>query len=134
MFDSVVRYAFLAFDTGMQWAREELHSRGVRVPITEAFLKELVSGADAAARLRDPDTTEPYGARFRREIATRAEFVRAWTQTDDRVNFGKERTAQLVSLARKHALPRAWQLSEPVASVAREAPRTYLYWASSNAN
>jgi len=87
---------------------------------------------DAEAAARDAAGDERYAQRLRREIATRADFLRAWTRSDDRLDVSDPSVQTLVAIARKYALPRAWTLSEPTASAARNPTPTYLYWASAS--
>jgi hypothetical protein len=129
--DFTMRYAASAFGVGVRWLREELSARGVSVRLTEACLREFAMDAAADARLetstggaRDPFTTS-----LRRKVAARAEFVRAWTRSDDRLDAADPSVERLTNIARKYALPRAWSLSEPTASVCRHPTPTYLYWA-----
>jgi len=126
--DFTLRHAIPAFGVGARWLREELLTRGVSVRITETCLREFALDAEAAAR--DASGDETYSQRLRREIGARADFVRAWTQSDDRLDVGDSSVQQLITIARKHALPRAWTLSEPIAAAARNPTPTYLYWAS----
>jgi len=129
--DSAIRYAFPTLGVGVGWLREELRARGVSVRLTKACLRELVMDADAGARVQalGADAAQPYLTSLRQQIAARAEFLRAWTLSDDRIDLAGPYSDQLVRLARKYALPRAWRLSEPVAVDSKRPTRTYLYWA-----
>jgi hypothetical protein len=128
--DFTMRHAIPAFGMGVRWLREELLARKVSVRMTETCLREFALDAEAAARVAFGD--EPYARRLRREIATRADFLHAWTRSDDRLDVGDPSVQNLVAIARKYALPRAWTLSEPIASAARNPTPTYLYWASAS--
>jgi hypothetical protein len=128
--DFTMRHAIPAFGVGVRWLREELQAREVSVRITETCLREFAVDAEAAAQ--DAVGDEPYAQRLRREIAARADFLRAWTRSDDRLAVGDPSVRTLVAIARKYALPRAWTLSEPIASAARNPTPTYLYWASAS--
>jgi hypothetical protein len=128
--DFTMRHAIPAFGVGVRWLREELQARGVSVRITETCLREFALDAEAAAR--DASGDQPYAARLRREIAARADFLCAWTRSDDRLDVGDPAKQALIRIARKHALPRAWTLSEPIAHAARNPTPTYLYWASAS--
>ena len=128
--DLTMRYALPTFGVGARWLKEELHSRGVDVRVTEACVRELVADAESAATLAiSADATETYALALRRELATRAEFLRAWTRSDDRVDVDPS-MQHLASIARKYALPRAWTLTVPMAAAARHPTPTYLYWGS----
>jgi hypothetical protein len=130
--DSTMRYAIPTLGVGARWLREELRARDVSVRLTEACVRELVMDADAAAKLRASglDAPKPYVSCLRHEIAARAEFLRTWTLSDDRVDLDDPCSHYLVRLARKYALPRPWRLSEPVASECQRRTPTYLNWAS----
>jgi hypothetical protein len=126
--DSTIRYAIPALGIATRWLKEELEARGVRTPLTEACLKELVMDAELDAKLAtQAGGPGPYPASLRAQLAVRAEFLRQWTLSDDRIAPGSER---LVRIARKFALPRPWRLSEPVAHECQRRVPTYLNWAS----
>ena len=129
--DSAIRYAFPTLGIGVGWLREELRARGVSVRLTKACLRELVMDAEAGARLQalGSDAPQPYMTSLRQQIAARAEFLRAWTLSDDRIDLAGPFGDQLVRVARKYALPRPWRLSEPVAVQCKRPTPTYLYWA-----
>ena len=128
--DFTMRHAIPAFGVGVRWLREELIARGVSVRVTETCLREFAM--DAAAAASDVAGDEPYAQRLRRAIAARADFLRAWTRSDDRLDVADPAVQHLVAIARKYALPRAWTLSEPIAAAARNPTPTYLYWASAS--
>jgi hypothetical protein len=130
--DLTMQLGIPTFGAGVRWLREELETRDVSVHITHACLREFVVDADAAAKAErsNGNTLEPYAARLRRQISVRAEFLRAWTRSDDRVDIDDASLQRSIRIARQFALPRAWSLTEPVASEARHATPTYLYWAS----
>jgi hypothetical protein len=119
--DSTIRYAIPALGIATRWLREELDARGVRTPLPEVCLKELVR--DAKLEAGGGEATGPYGAFLRAKLAARAEFLRCWTLSDDRIEPGNER---LVRIARKFALPRPWKLSEPVAYECHRRVPTYF--------
>jgi hypothetical protein len=94
--------------------KEQLSAEGVSVWVSAGCLAELAGIASAAAaRTRQAD--EPYGSCLRREIVTHARFIREWTSSDKK--FDQTQWGELVSIARKYALPRSWRLCESVASV-----------------
>jgi hypothetical protein len=127
--DCTIRYAIPALGIATRWLREELEARGVKTPLAEACLKELVMDAESDARhlARSTEASGPYADFLRTQLAARAEFLRLWTLSDDRIEPGSER---LVRIARNFALPRPWKLSEPVASECPRRAPTYLNWAS----
>jgi len=117
---------------GRRWLKEQLTELGVKIPLSEGCLQDLVDDADAATwrRLSAACETGGYLSCLREELAARAEFVRCWTGCDERIESGDERFAILVRIARNYALPRPWKLTEPVArACARRAP-SYWKWAS----
>lgn len=94
--------------------KEQLSAEGVSVWLSAGCLAELARVASAAAaRTRQGD--EPYESCLRREILTHARFIREWTGSDEK--FDQTQCSELVSIARKYALPRSWRLCESVASV-----------------
>ena len=126
--DCTIRYAIPALGIATRWLKEELEARGVRTPLTEACLRELVTDAESDAKLeRATVAATPYSASLRSKLAARAEFLRQWTLSDDPLGPGSER---LVRIARNFALPRPWKLSDPVASECQRRVPTYLNWAS----
>src|SRR5215469_6720467 len=127
--DSTVRYAIPALGISNRWLKEELEVRGVKTPLVEGCLKELVmdAEADAKAGRHGREASPPYATHLRSQLAARAEFLRQWTLSDDRIEPGSER---LVRIARKFALPRPWKLSEPVASECQRRVPSYINWAS----
>jgi len=127
--DSTVRYAIPALGISNRWLKEELEARGVKTPLVEGCVKELVMDAEADAKVgKDGGETSPsYASHLRSQLAARAEFLRQWTLSDDRIGPGSER---LVRIARKFALPRPWKLSEPVASECQRRVPSYINWAS----
>jgi hypothetical protein len=104
LLDSIVRKATFS---PLHVLREELSVRGVTVPMTDASLREFASEPGAA------------------------DFLEMWTLTDESP-AADENSRRLVQLARKHALPRPWKLSVPVASTARHPTPLYFNWASAN--
>jgi hypothetical protein len=135
--DSTIRYAMPMLGVTVRWLREELRAKEVSVHLTEPCLRELAADAEVAAELsfvngRPGETAGSYVDRLRAELADRAEFVRAWTQSDDDAETNALFTEPLVQIARKFALPRAWRLSNPVATASLNPTPTYLYWSSAN--
>lgn len=126
--DCTIRYAIPALGIATRWLKEELEARGVRTPLTEACLRELVTDAESDAKLEGAAVAATsYSASLRSKLAARAEFLRQWTLSDDPLGPGSER---LVRIARNFALPRPWKLSDPVASECQRRVPTYLNWAS----
>ncbi len=115
--DAMVRMITPATVAGTALLREELTERGITVPLTDAFVRELVADAvDAQGALSE-------------EIARRAEFLQQWTQTDGRVDED-DLSHRLTRLAQKHAVPRPWRLTVPVAVESRNPTPIYFKWAS----
>jgi hypothetical protein len=131
--ESAIRFAIPTLGVGTRWLKEELYARGVNVRLTDACLKDLVTDARAAAaRAQAVDSNSPasYLSCLRAQIRTRAELLRTWTLSDDRIDPEAPGAEQFVRLARKYALPRPWRLSEPVVSECPRRTPTYGYWAS----
>jgi hypothetical protein len=93
--------------------KEQLRADGVGVWVSAGCLAEFARIASlAAARTRQGD--ESYESCLRREIVTHSRFIREWTSSDEK--FDPTR-GELISIARRFALPRAWRVTEAVASV-----------------
>jgi hypothetical protein len=111
---SAIDYFVPKFTNATRMLKEQLKAEGVSVWVSPGCLKEFAEIASvAAARTRQAD--EPYHSCLRREIVTRARFIREWTSSDR--TFDQAQWGELVSIARKYALPRSWSLSETAASV-----------------
>jgi hypothetical protein len=130
--ESAIRFAIPTLGVGTRWLKEELYAQGVNVRLTDACLRDLVTDARSVAKAQavETDSPAPYVSCLREQIRTRAELLRIWTRSDDRIDPRVPGAEQFVKLARKYALPRPWRLSEPVASVCPRRTPTYGYWAS----
>jgi len=127
--DSVVRLILRAQGTGLRWLREELDSANVRIRLTDGCLEELVRNADQAVIRSGTHPRQSYVERFRKELATRANFIQRWTGSDEKMTLQDEETLQeLVRIARAYALPRRWKLSDPVVVEYRRKRPSYLQW------
>jgi hypothetical protein len=127
------RYRSVArFTNPTRMLRDELIAEGVSVWLSAGCLEEFATIAStAAARTRQAD--EPYMWCLQREIVTRARFVREWTSSDK--SFEQTQWGELVSVARKYALPRPWKLFEAVATVrGHTCPRAQRRRADSGEN
>jgi hypothetical protein len=114
LLSSALDYFVPKFTNATRMLKEQLAAEGVSVWVSGGCLKELAEIASAAAaRTRQAD--EPYNSCLRREIVTRARFIREWTSSDKK--FDQTQWRELISVARKYALPRSWSLVEVVASV-----------------
>jgi len=111
--------------------KEELDSRHVDVQITAAGLREFATDAEIAAKSAASSLQAhlPYARRLHEEISARADFLRTWTLSDDRINTDAF-SQRLAGLARKYALPRAWRVPEALPVPARHPTPTYLRWTS----
>jgi hypothetical protein len=111
--------------------KDELDSRRVDVRITPAGLREFAMDAEAAAKSAASSLQAhlPYARRLHEEISARADFLRTWTLSDDRIDTDAL-SQRLAGLARKYALPRPWRVPEPVPVPARHPTPTYLRWTS----
>lgn len=127
--DSIVRLILRAQGTGLRWLREELDSANVRIRLTDGCLEELVRNADQAVIRSGTHPRQSYVERFRKELATRANFIQRWTGSDEKMTLQDEETLQeLVRIARAYALPRRWKLSDPVVVEYRRKRPSYLQW------
>lgn len=106
--DVAIHYLVPKFTNATSMLREQLTAEGVSVWLSPGCLEEFSSIAKvAAARTRQAD--EPYTPCLRREIVARAQFIRQWTNSDG--NFDLTESGELVSVARKYALPRPWRMA-----------------------
>jgi hypothetical protein len=101
----------------------------VRIRLTDGCLEELVRNADQAVIRSGTHPRQSYVERFRKELATRANFIQRWTGSDEKMTLQDEETLQeLVRIARAYALPRRWKLSDPVVVEYRRKRPSYLQW------
>lgn len=128
--DSMTRRWILLQGTGLRWLRAELEVLQVGIPVTDACLSELVRDADVALRRDGADQGLRYVERLRKQIAAHADFIRWWTGSDEEpvVAASDETVQSLVRIARKHALPRRWKLSDPVVVEYRRKRPSYRQW------
>ena len=130
LIESLQRHAVAAFGVDIGWLREELALRGVRVPLPDSCLRELAAHAQTDARLQATHGARAYLASLRQQIASRAEFIRVWTQSDESIRVNDVFDDRALAIARNYALPRPWKLSEPAAAPCRRPTPIYLRWAS----
>ncbi len=132
--DSTLRYAIPSTGVGVRWLKQDLRARGVSVPLTDPFLRELVADAldDVSFVAPHLQPSGSFVSRSRQQISRRADFVRAWTLSDETAGLDEKFGAHLPAVARRHAVPRPWRLSEPVAAASLHPTPTYLYWASAS--
>jgi len=116
--DAAIHYLVPKFTNATSMLKEQLTEEGVSVWLSPGCLEEFSSTAKVAAA-RTRQAGEPYTSCLRREIVARAQFIRQWTNSDG--NFDLTEFGELVSVARKYALPRPWRLIEAVASVNGQA-------------
>ncbi len=134
MIDSGIRAYVLGQGKAARWLREALHVLAVAVPLTDHCIEELVRDADRLARLgRRRDPSRSYLTLLHEALTTQAHWVRLWTASDERIDEQDESGQAFVRIARRHALPRPWKLSEPVAVPARRPGPSYWNWASVDA-
>jgi hypothetical protein len=126
LIDSMKRFALLETGSAVKWLRDELRMRGVSVPMTEACLRAVVNNADAAAR---QVSGSAYESALKQQIAARAEFLKAWTGSDELMDAGDVARGQLIAIARQYALPRLWKLTEPVVVRSPRRIPHYFHWA-----
>src|SRR5579872_1143641 len=114
LLDSATEHLEPKFTNATRMLKEQLTAQGVSVWVSPGCLGEFAKIASlAAARRRQPG--EPYISCLRPEIVTHARFIREWTTSDKR--FDQTQWGELVSVARRYALPRPWKLLETAASV-----------------
>jgi hypothetical protein len=114
LLDSAIDALLSRFTSATRVLRGQLDARGVKVWLSPGCLAEFARIASAAAaRTRQAD--ESYGSSLRREMETRARFIQEWTRSDKK--FEPSQSFELVAIAQKYALPRAWAVKEPGASV-----------------
>ena len=92
---------------GTRYLKEQLSAHGVKVPLSEGCLKDFVRNASEAV-VQTQQRGESYISCLGRHLDARARFILLWTSSDDA--FDREVWADLVAIAQKHALPRAWSL------------------------
>jgi hypothetical protein len=132
LIDSTIRLCAPTLGVGRRWLKELLGELGVKIRVSEGCLQDLVNDADAATRCRLSASAErqSYLSCLREELASRAEFVRRWTFSDERIDSSDLRFETLVRIARNYALPRPWKLSDPVATTSERRQPYYWRWAS----
>lgn len=114
LLNSAIDYLEPKFTNATRMLKEQLTAQGVSVWVSPGCLGEFAKLASlAAARRRQPH--EPYISCLRPEIVTHARFIREWTSSDK--SFDQTQWGELVSVARRYALPRPWKLFETAASV-----------------
>jgi hypothetical protein len=132
LINSTTRLCAPSLGVGRRWLREQLAELGVKVRLSEGCLHDFVNDADAATWRRLSATAErqSYLSCLREELAARAEFIRRWTDSDERMDINDNRIGALVRIARNYALPRPWKLSDPVATTRTRQQPSYWKWAS----
>lgn len=128
-FDSMTRAIVLARGVPKRWLRDELGACGVSIPLTPGCIAEFVREADQSVRSDGGADERRYVERLRATLTTQADFIRRWTASDDKLEESAEQSLQsLVRIARLHALPRHWKVSEPVVKEYRRQRPSYLQW------
>jgi hypothetical protein len=133
LISSTIRSCLPGLGVGKRWLKAQLNEHRVTIRLSDGCLDELVHDAHRVATglLAAPgERSLSYLGQLRAELASRAEFVRRWTTTDERMEEPDAAFQQLVKIARKYALPRPWKLSEPVARDCLRSGSTYWRWAS----
>ena len=134
LIDSGIRAYVLSQGKATRWMRTALHGLAVQVRLTDHCVEDLVRDADRHARaaLRH-DPSGAYLTLLHEAIAVRARWIKLWTASDETFPEQDESGQAFVRIARLHALPRPWKLSEPVAVPARRPVPSYWNWASADA-
>ncbi|HTX23660.1 MAG TPA: hypothetical protein VMD03_03300 [Steroidobacteraceae bacterium] len=132
LIESTIRRCAPGLGVGRRWLKDLLAELEVRVHLCEGCLQDLANDAEAEVgrRLSIAADSQSYLRCLREELAARAEFVRRWTSSDERIDASDDTLHALVRIARNYALPRPWRLSEPVATAAVRQPPSYYRWAS----
>jgi hypothetical protein len=90
---------------GTRYLKDQLSTHGTKVLLSEGCLKDFVLDAiDAVVRTQQPG--ESYISCLCRHLDARARFILLWTGTDEK--YDRPVWGDLIAMARKHALPRAW--------------------------
>jgi hypothetical protein len=129
LLDAIYRFTTLVRGTGARWLKDELAAHGVRVRLSEGCLEELVRHADSVAWRLSSNGTVPYLSHLRQALARDANFIQAWTGSDEKFGMDDE-TGELVRIARNFALPRRWRLPDPAAPACRSTQFSHWKWAS----
>jgi len=90
---------------GTRYLKGQLSAHGVKVPLSEGCLKDFVRNASEPV-VQTQQRGESYISCLGRHLDARARFILLWTSSDEA--FDREVWADLVAMAQKHALPRAW--------------------------
>ena len=130
--ESGIRVFTLAQGTGVRWLREELSGLGVKTPLTDSCLEELLRDADVAAwqAVGAEQGSSSYLTWLRQALREQALLLQRWTATDEKFADGDVRAQAFVRIARKYALPRPWKLSDPVAVESRRLRPSNWKWAT----
>ena len=87
--DAFYRFTTLVRGTGARWVLDELTAHGVRVRLSEGCLEELVRHADSVAWRLSSGSTVPYLSHLRQALARDANFIQAWTDSDEKFRPGR---------------------------------------------
>lgn len=90
---------------GVRHLKDQLSTCGAKVLLSEGCLKDFVLNALEAV-VRTQQAGESYISCLCRHLDARARFILLWTRTDER--YDRPVWGDLVAMAQKHALPRAW--------------------------
>jgi hypothetical protein len=90
---------------GTRYLTEQLSAQGVKVLLSERCLKDFVCNAIEAV-VRTQQQGESYISCLCRHLDARARFILLWTATDE--TYDRPIWRDLVALAQKHDLSRAW--------------------------
>ena len=93
---------------GTRYLQEQLRAQGLRVALSEGCLQDFVRDASAAV-VQTQQQGESSFSCLSRHLDARARFILLWTSSDE--SFDRAVWEQLVAIAHRHALPRAWSLA-----------------------
>jgi hypothetical protein len=109
LLESMPPFLFPTRSRGERWLREHLRDLGVTAPLAPGCLMELVMSAAKAARL-EHTAGKTYARSLHQQLEIRARFVHLWTTTDD--DLSTPEWDELIAIARRHLLPRAWAIPQ----------------------
>lgn len=109
LLESLPPFLFPTRSRGLRWLREHLRDLGVTAPLSPGCLMEFVMSAAESARL-EHTADQTYAQGLHKQLEIRARFVHLWTTTDDKL--ATPEWDELIAIARRHLLPRAWAIPE----------------------
>jgi hypothetical protein len=90
---------------GTRYLKDQLSAYGAKVLLSKGCLKDFVLNATEAV-VRTQKQGESYISCLCRHLDARARFILLWTATNE--TYDRPVWRDLVAMAQKHDLPRAW--------------------------